>query len=77
MSYNEYNFDGLIGPTHNYAGLSFGNLASAKNAGATSNPREAALQGLAKMRAALGLGLKQGFLPPLDRPAIKLSLIHI
>ena len=71
MTYNEYNFDGLIGPTHNYAGLSFGNLASAKNAGAASNPREAALQGLAKMREAMGLGLKQGFLPPQDRPHLK------
>ncbi len=71
MTYNEYNFDGLIGPTHNYAGLSFGNIASATNAGATSNPREAALQGLAKMRAAMALGLKQGFLPPQDRPHIR------
>jgi len=71
MTYDEYNFDGLIGPTHNYAGLSFGNLASAKNAGAASNPREAALQGLAKMRAAMELGLKQGFLPPQDRPHLR------
>ncbi|PQA85496.1 N-succinylarginine dihydrolase [Hyphococcus luteus] len=71
MTYAEYNFDGLIGPTHNYAGLSFGNLASAKNAGAASNPKEAALQGLAKMREAMGLGLKQGFLPPHDRPHLK------
>ena len=69
--YKEYNFDGLIGPTHNYAGLSFGNLASANNAGAASNPREAALQGLAKMRAAMELGLPQGFLPPQDRPHLK------
>lgn len=71
MSHHEYNFDGLIGPTHNYAGLSFGNLASATNAGAASNPREAALQGLGKMRAAMALGLKQGFLPPQDRPHLK------
>ncbi len=71
MAHQEYNFDGLIGPTHNYAGLSFGNLASAKNAGAASNPKEAALQGLAKMREAMGLGLKQGFLPPQDRPHLK------
>ena len=62
------NFDGLIGPTHNYAALSFGNLASASNAGATSRPREAALQGLAKMRFAMSLGLTQGFLLPLERP---------
>jgi succinylarginine dihydrolase len=71
MTHKEYNFDGLIGPTHNYAGLSFGNLASATNAGAASNPREAALQGLAKMRAAMALGLGQGFLPPQDRPHLK------
>ena len=71
MTYHEYNFDGLIGPTHNYAGLSFGNLASATNKGAASNPKEAALQGLAKMRAAMELGLKQGFLPPQDRPHLK------
>lgn len=68
----EYNFDGLIGPTHNYAGLSFGNLASATNAGAASNPREAALQGLAKMRGNMELGLGQGFLPPQDRPSLKI-----
>ena len=71
MTYREYNFDGLIGPTHNYAGLSFGNLASATNKGAASNPREAALQGLAKMRGNLELGLGQGFLPPQDRPSLK------
>ena len=71
MTYHEYNFDGLIGPTHNYAGLSFGNIASATNKGAASNPKEAALQGLAKMRAAMELGLKQGFLPPQDRPHFK------
>jgi succinylarginine dihydrolase len=65
---SEINFDGLIGPTHNYAALSFGNLASASNAGATSRPREAALQGLAKMRFAMGLGLTQGLLLPLERP---------
>ena len=64
----EINFDGLIGPTHNYAALSFGNLASASNAGATSRPREAALQGLAKMRFAMELGLTQGLLLPLERP---------
>jgi succinylarginine dihydrolase len=64
----EINFDGLIGPTHNYAALSFGNLASQSNAGATSRPREAALQGLAKMRFAMSLGLTQGFLLPLERP---------
>ena len=64
----EINFDGLIGPTHNYAGLSPGNLASAHNAGAVSHPRAAALQGLAKMRANLDLGLAQGIFVPLARP---------
>jgi succinylarginine dihydrolase len=64
----EINFDGLIGPSHNYAGLSLGNLASAKNAGGVSAPRAAALQGLEKMRANLKLGLRQGLLLPHDRP---------
>ena len=49
----EINFDGIVGPSHNYAGLSLGNLASSRNAGAASYPRAAALQGLAKMRANL------------------------
>lgn len=64
----EINFDGIIGPSHNYAGLSLGNLASAKNAGGTSQPRAAALQGIEKMRANLRLGLTQGFFMPQDRP---------
>ena len=64
----EINFDGLIGPSHNYAGLSLGNLASAHNAGARAFPRAAALQGLAKMRRNLDMGLKQGVLLPHDRP---------
>jgi succinylarginine dihydrolase len=71
VTHREVNFDGLIGPTHNYAGLAFGNLASAANKGAPSNPRAAALQGLAKMRAVSGLGLPQGFLPPHDRPHLR------
>ena len=56
----EINFDGIIGPSHNYAGLSLGNLASAKNAGGVSQPRAAALQGIEKMRANLRLGLPHG-----------------
>ena len=68
MTTYEVNFDGLIGPTHNYAGLSFGNIASAKNADMTSNPREAALQGLKKMKHLADLGLMQGVLPPHARP---------
>jgi len=64
----EANFDGLIGPTHNYGGLSEGNLASAGNAGLVSRPKDAALQGLAKMRAMHDAGLWQGILPPQQRP---------
>ncbi|WP_454883655.1 N-succinylarginine dihydrolase [Sphingomonas oryzagri] len=64
----EINFDGIVGPTHNYAGLSLGNLASRKNAGQTSHPRAAALQGLEKMRANIRLGLVQGILIPHRRP---------
>lgn len=68
MALVEINFDGIIGPSHNYAGLSPGNLASANNAGAVSQPRAAALQGIEKMRANLRVGLAQGFFMPLDRP---------
>jgi succinylarginine dihydrolase len=68
MALVEINFDGIIGPSHNYAGLSPGNLASANNAGAVSEPRAAALQGVEKMRANLRVGLSQGFFMPLDRP---------
>jgi succinylarginine dihydrolase len=66
----EINFDGIVGPSHNYAGLSLGNLAATKNAGAPSYPREAALQGLAKMRGNMALGLAQGFFVPLPRPDV-------
>ena len=68
MSLQEINFDGLVGPSHNYAGLSLGNLAATGNAGSPSYPRAAALQGLAKMRANMARGLAQGFLLPLPRP---------
>jgi succinylarginine dihydrolase len=64
----EINFDGIVGPSHNYAGLSLGNLASARNAGDVSQPRAAALQGLDKMRANLTLGLVQGIFLPHPRP---------
>ncbi|WBY16228.1 N-succinylarginine dihydrolase [Erythrobacteraceae bacterium WH01K] len=64
----EINFDGLVGPSHNYAGLSLGNIASASHGGDPSYPRAAALQGVAKMRGNMGRGLSQGFLLPLPRP---------
>lgn len=68
MFAREANFDGLIGPTHNYGGLSDGNLASANNAGLVASPRAAALQGLEKMKAMHEAGLWQGILPPQQRP---------
>jgi succinylarginine dihydrolase len=64
----EINFDGIVGPSHNFAGLSLGNLAATANAGKVAHPRAAALQGLAKMRANLSLGLVQGLFVPLHRP---------
>ena len=66
----EYNFDGLVGLTHNYAGLSRGNLASERHAGAPANPKAAALQGLAKMRLLASLGVGQAVLPPAPRPDV-------
>jgi succinylarginine dihydrolase len=64
------NFDGIPGPTHNYAGLAHGNLAAERNAQLVANPREAARQGLAKMRALAARGFPQAVLPPHERPAV-------
>ncbi len=66
----EANFDGLVGPTHNYAGLSFGNVASQNNQAALSNPKQAAKQGLDKMKALHDMGLVQGVLAPQERPDV-------
>lgn len=66
----EVNFDGLVGPTHNHAGLARGNLAATKNKDKPSNPKAAALEGLAKMRFVADLGVRQTLLPPPERPAI-------
>jgi succinylarginine dihydrolase len=71
VRYREYNFDGLVGPTHNYAGLSVGNVASLSNAGQVANPRRAALQGLGKMRLVASLGVGQAVLPPHERPSLR------
>ncbi|WP_321791498.1 N-succinylarginine dihydrolase [Caballeronia sp. J97] len=68
----EANFDGLVGPTHNYAGLSFGNVASRNNEKSVANPKAAAKQGLRKMKQLADLGFQQGVLPPLERPSIRL-----
>ena len=66
----EYNFDGIVGPTHNYAGLSSGNVASMSHGGQVANPRRAALQGLSKMRLVASLGVGQAVLPPHERPRL-------
>src|ERR1700736_1083390 len=66
----ELNFDGLVGPTHNYAGLSPGNIASAENRNTPSKPRQAVKQGLEKMKFLLRLGIPQALLPPLSRPSL-------
>src|SRR3982751_4981330 len=70
MTIHELNFDGIPGPTHNYAGLARGNLAAERNKSMVANPRDAALQGLAKMRALSQRGLPQAVLPPHERPAM-------
>ena len=36
----EVNFDGIIGPTHNYGGLSEGNIASISNSQNPANPKK-------------------------------------
>lgn len=71
MKWHEVNFDGLVGPTHNYAGLAHGNIASSRNRNLVSNPKAAALQGLDKMRALFELGLQQAILPPQLRPDLE------
>lgn len=70
MKATEANFDGLVGLTHHYAGLSFGNEASTRNQLQPSNPRQAAKQGLLKMKALADMGYVQGVIPPHERPNI-------
>jgi succinylarginine dihydrolase len=66
----QLNLDGLVGPTHHYGGLGLGNVASLQHRHQESNPRAAALEGLAKMRYLLDLGIPQGVLPPQERPMV-------
>ncbi len=70
MQAKEINFDGIVGPTHNYSGLSYGNIASTDNKFVMSNPKEAAMQGLKKMKLLADLGILQGVMPPHERPHI-------
>lgn len=67
----EANVDGLIGPTHSYAGMALGNLAAQANAGEPSDPRAAALEGLAKMERVAALGIPQFVMPPQPRPDLR------
>ena len=64
----EVNFDGIVGLTHHFGGLSYGNVASMDNRLQASNPKAAALQGLRKMKFLMDLGIKQAVLPPQERP---------
>lgn len=59
----EVNFDGLVGLTHHYAGLSFGNEASTRHRFQVSNPRLAAKQGLLKMKTLADAGFPQAVIP--------------
>ncbi|KZZ41168.1 hypothetical protein A3759_02970 [Thalassolituus sp. HI0120] len=68
----EVNFDGLIGPSHNYAGLAIGNVASQQHAQQISYPKKAALEGLTKMQWMIDAGFVQGFFPPHFCPRIEL-----
>jgi succinylarginine dihydrolase len=70
MPAQEVNFDALVGPTHHYAGLAYGNLASQRFKNSVSSPKRAALEGLAKMKRLADLGVAQAVLPPHDRPDI-------
>ena len=74
MTVIELNMDGLVGPSHHYAGLSHGNIASTTNALRIANPQAAALQGINKMRLLHQHGIRQAILPPHQRP--NLALLH-
>jgi len=72
----EVNFDGLIGPTHNFSGLAYGNTASMVNQHKVSHPQQAALEGLNKMKLVYSYGIKQGFIPPQTRPNVDILRQH-
>ena len=67
----EVNFDGIVGSSHNYGGLSPGNLASMAHGSEVSHPREAALEGLRKMWLLFGMGVPQAVVPPQERPDLE------
>jgi len=70
LTAQEYNFDGIIGPSHFFGGLARDNVASMTHKNKPSNPKQAALQGLQKMKLLMTLGVPQAVLPPHPRPNI-------
>ena len=72
MNYREVNFDGLVGNTHNYAGLSPGNLASTGSRAEVSHPRRAFRQALDKAWLLAQRGIPQAVFPPHQRPHMEL-----
>jgi succinylarginine dihydrolase len=68
MTVVEVNFDGIVGLTHHYGGLSPGNVASQLHRHQVSCPRQAALEGLSKMKLLADMGIAQAVLPPPLRP---------
>jgi succinylarginine dihydrolase len=72
MNAREMNFDSIVGPTHNYSGLSHGNIASTTHDMTVSHPKKAALQGLEKMKFMHDLGVPQAVLPPHERPYLNI-----
>ena len=55
-THSEANFDSLVGPTHNYAGLSYGNVASTGNGQRAANPRLASPPGPGQNESPADLG---------------------
>ena len=72
VSLREINFDGIVGPSHNYAGLSLGNVASMNHAGQISQPRAAALAGSRKDAREPGARAGPGHFPaaPATQPRV-------
>lgn len=62
--------DALVGPSHHFGGIAFGNKASLAHQHQASNPRKAALESLEKMRLVYECGAKQLIIPPQVRPQL-------
>ena len=68
MKFCEVNFDGQIAATHEFAGLSKGNIASTQHQGLASNHQIAVKQWQDKVELIASLGIKQFKLPLVTRP---------